>query len=173
MTRTPAPLEMDIALPALPDLTVEAAADAQGVEQLIAQAFGPGRYVKTAERLRETNEVLPELCLVARHNGQVIGCVRQWPIHIGGRPAVFLGPFAVAPEWRSRGLGAHLIENAIVAARSGGHSLILLVGDAPYFKPLGFQPAPDARLPGPVDQGRVQFIALDSGVKAPAGDVTL
>ena len=164
---------MEKALPPLPGLTAETPADAAGVEALIALAFGPGRFVKTAERLRETNRLSPELSFVARDGRRIVGCVRLWPIRIGGTPAVFLGPFAVDPAWRSRGLGAALIERAVPAARDGGHRMILLVGDAPYFAPLGFRPAPGAAMPGPVDQRRVLALPLGDDAALPAGPATL
>ena len=34
---------------------------------------------------------------------------------------------------------------------------ILLVGEPPYFSRFGFQAAPEAKLPGPVDQRRVMW----------------
>jgi predicted N-acetyltransferase YhbS len=158
----------------LPPITAETAADFAGVEALIASAFGPGRLAKTAERLRETNTPLLALSAVAKQDGQIIGCSRLWPIHIGGKPAVLLGPFAVDPVSRSAGLGAAMIEWCCEQARMAGHDLILLVGDAPYFQKLGFVPAPDAHLPGPVNQRRVLVRALTTGAAdAVAGDVTL
>lgn len=164
---------MEKALPPLPGLTAETPADAAGVEALIALAFGPGRFVKAAERLRETNTLMPELSFVAREGRRIVGCVRLWPVRIGGYPAVFLGPFAVDPSWRSRGLGAALIERAVQAAREQGHQMVLLVGDAPYFTPLGFRVAPVARMPGPVDQRRVLALPLGDDPALPEGPVTL
>src|SRR6185312_15008789 len=43
----------------------EAPADAREAEALVDRAFGPGRYAKSAERLREGNHVLRELSVVA------------------------------------------------------------------------------------------------------------
>jgi predicted N-acetyltransferase YhbS len=144
----------------LPPLVLEQAHDAVVVDALIDRAFGPGRYAKAAERLREHNRPLLDISYVAFCGGALIGCVRMWPIRIGAAPAVLLGPFAVEPEWRSRGLGAALIERACVGAKAAGHDLILLVGDAPYFGPLGFQVVPTGRIvmPGPVDPGRVMYM---------------
>jgi len=159
-------------LPALdlPLLTAEQPGDAAEVGALIDAAFGPGRYAKAAERLRETNTPLLDISFIARApNSQglevLVGCVRMWPIHIGDRPAVFLGPFAVDPVWRSRGLGAALIVKACDAARGAGHGLVLLVGPQPYFGPLGFSMVPPGRItmPGPVDPRRVLALALAPG----------
>src|SRR6185312_11146647 len=144
---------------ALPPLVAEHPKDAAPVEALIARAFGPGRYAKAAERLRETNRPLLDISVVAWAEGVLVGCVRMWPILIGETPAVLLGPFAVDPAWRSQGLGAALIERAVAATAAAGHGLILLVGDEPYFGPLGFEIVPPGRItmPGPVDPRRVMM----------------
>ncbi len=149
----------------LPPLAPERPADAAAVDGLIARAFGPGRYAKAAERLREGNRPLPELSFVAKVGGEVVGCVRQWPVVIGDTPAVFLGPIAVDETWRHHGLGADLVKRASDAARAAGHELILLVGDTPLFRRMGFdaEPARHVVMPGPVDQRRVQVKALRPG----------
>ena len=70
-----------------PKLTSETAADAAEVEALVDRAFGPGRFVKAAERLREGREPLRGLSFVARDTGKLVGMVRQWAIRIGGAPS--------------------------------------------------------------------------------------
>jgi predicted N-acetyltransferase YhbS len=154
--------------PDFPTLAPERPQDARLVDGLIARAFGPGRYAKAAERLREHNAPLPDVSFAAWSEGRLAGCVRLWPVHVGPTPAVFLGPFAVEPEFRSLGLGAALIRKACAAAAEAGHRLVLLVGDAAYFEPLGFRKVPPGRivLPGPVDPGRVLTLALAPGADA-------
>lgn len=149
----------------LPPITPETAEDLAAVEALIEAAFGPGRLVKTAERLRENRGPAPGLSVVAREDGVVVGCARMWDIHIGRTPALLLGPFAVAAHWRSRGLGAALVEAACERARNHGCGLILLIGDEAYFSRAGFHPVePGAvTLPGPVDARRVLLRALKDG----------
>ena len=102
---------------------------------------------------------------MAVDDGLVVGCARMWPIHVDETPALLLGPFAVAPDWRSKGLGAALIAACCEAAQTAGHSLVLLVGDAPYFDKLGFAPVDRhaVSLPGPVDLRRVLVRALKPG----------
>ena len=148
-----------------PRLAPERPEDVAEADALIARAFGPGRFVKAAERLREHNRPLDGLCIVAHADGQVVGCVRQWPVKIGDRPAVFLGPIAVDEAWRHHGLGGALVKRAADAARAAGHDLILLVGDTPLFRRMGFDAGPARRIvmPGPVDQRRVQVKALKPG----------
>jgi len=78
-------------------------------DDLIDRAFGPGRYAKAAERLREGNRLRADLSVCAWDGPALVGAARQWPVRIGATRAVFLGPFAVEAAWRSRGLGAALI----------------------------------------------------------------
>ena len=158
-----------------PSIVAERAGDKVLVDALIDRAFGPGRYAKTAERLREGGRPLPGLSFVCWRGRALVGCVRQWPILIGGAPTVFLGPFAVEADQRGQGLGAGLIRKACEAARDAGHAAIFLVGDAAYFQPLGFDPVPQGRLvmPGPVDPRRLLWRALTpGGTAALSGDVT-
>ncbi len=131
---------------------------------LIDAAFGPGRFVKTAERLREHNRPLVALSVVADASGGPAGCVLLWPIRIGERPALLLGPFAVARPWRGQGLGAALIERACrTAAAQSDRRIILLVGDKSYFERFRFEGTPPGRvrMPGPVDPRRVLWRGLD------------
>lgn len=149
-------------------ITSELPGDATAVEALVARAFGPGRYAKTAERLRERARFAGGL--VARSGAGLVGSVRLWRIEVGGRPAHFLGPIAVDAAHRGGGLGADLVGAAVALARKSGVSGVLLVGDAPYFSKFGFMVAPAAALPGPVDPRRVLWLSLDG---SPAeGDVT-
>jgi predicted N-acetyltransferase YhbS len=143
--------------------------DGAAVDRLIERAFGPGRLVKTAERLRESNRPLLDLSRVAVAGGEVVGCCRMWPVHIGQTPAVLLGPFAVDDAWRSQGLGARLIEASCQAAAEAGHGVVLLVGDEPYFARMGLSMIPRGQvvLPGPVNTRRL----LWRGMKADGLDV--
>ncbi len=144
----------------------ETAADEAEVMALVDRAFGPGRYAKSAERLREGNRFLPELSMTARESGRLVGTVRLWPVRIGDRPALLLGPIAVDPAARKRGLGAALTERACAAAALAGHGIVVLVGDLGFFERLGFEAlAPGRlRLPGPADPGRILVKALQPGV---------
>lgn len=139
------------------DILPEPPPRAGEVDALIDRAFGPGRYAKTAERLREGNAARADLSFVALAGGRVVGAVRMWPVAVGEARGVFLGPIAVEGASRKHGVGAELIAAACAAARAAGEGFILLVGDLPLFAPHGFEVVPAGRvtLPGPVNPGRV------------------
>jgi predicted N-acetyltransferase YhbS len=149
--------------PALPSLRCERPQDAAAVERLVLRAFGPGRFAKAAERLREGRAPRLDLSIVAWDGRELVGSVRQWAVKVGEAPAIFLGPIAVETDHRSHGLGAALIERACAAAAGAGHAVIVLVGDMPFFGPLAFAPAGGVIMPGPVDESRVLARALTPG----------
>jgi predicted N-acetyltransferase YhbS len=124
------------------------------------------RFTKTSERLREGRLPADGLSLVAIERGRVIGTVRLWNVTAGpGRPVVLLGPLAVHPSERNRGIGTALTRRAIARARLAGHGAILLVGDAPYYGRFGFSAAATAALwmPGQYDRDRLLALELKPG----------
>jgi predicted N-acetyltransferase YhbS len=158
-------------LPAL-TLQFEQPQDGPAVDALIDRAFGPGRYTKVSERVREIAQFAPELSVVAWCEGRLMGCARMWRVRVGGQPVTFLGPFAVEQGERNAGFGARMIERACEAARAAGETHVLLVGDEPYFTRVGFSGAlaEGVVMPAPVDQRRV--LARDLTGEALAGLVT-
>ncbi len=156
-----------MSITALESLSIapEGPGDADEALALVDRVFGPGRFAKTAERLREGNRFEPDLSFVAREGGVLVGSVRLWPVKVGDRAALLLGPIAVDPAARNRGLGATLVERACAAAAGAGHAVVVLVGDPPYFQRMGFQAFSPGRirLPGPVDPRRILARALKSG----------
>jgi predicted N-acetyltransferase YhbS len=147
-------------------IEMERPGDASAVDALVDQAFGPGRFVKTAERLREGSQPIAELSFVARLDGEVVGTVRLWPVEVAGVKLAFLGPIAIDRTRRSEGLGALLVERACAAAEELGWAGVLLVGDEPYFGRFGFKRIKVA-LPGPVDARRVLLRELQPGAVLP------
>ncbi len=143
----------------------ETAADAAKVEALNEAVFGPGRFAKSAYRLREGVSPLPDLSFVAVEDGVLRGSVRFWPMKVGSEETLLLGPLAVDPSQRGRGLGIALMQAGIEAARKGPWGAILLVGDEPYYAKVGFSRLPPGRIkfPGPVDINRILGLSLKSG----------
>jgi predicted N-acetyltransferase YhbS len=152
-------------------ITTERAADEPAIAQLEERAFGPGRFARTAFRLRENNPPDPTLSFVARVSTLVVGSIRITPIRIGRTSALLLGPLTVDPAFRSKGIGKSLIEASLVAAASAGHMLVLLVGDEAYYSRVGFRRAPAAIImPGPVDRMRLLVRELkDNALDGVAG----
>ncbi|MGU3540133.1 GNAT family N-acetyltransferase [Methylobacterium sp. A54F] len=142
--------------------------DAPAIDRLHARAFGPGRFARTAFRLREGVAHLPDLSFAALVGSFLAGSVRVGPAEAGGRPLLALGPLTVDPSFEGRGIGASLMGASLDAARAAGHGVVILVGDAPYYARFGFAPVPPGRLalPGPVDPARFLWLELTPGAAA-------
>ena len=149
----------------------ETPADAAAIERLHERTFGPGRYARTAFRIREQIAHRPELSFTARIGTLLVGSVRLTAIRIGETPALFLGPVTIEPPFRGRGIAQVLIRRALDDAGRLGHRLVVLVGDEPYYGRLGFQPIPkgQATMPGPVDPRRLLVCELVDGAFAGVG----
>jgi predicted N-acetyltransferase YhbS len=139
--------------------------DAAAREALLDEAFGPTRFAKTSQRLRNGRSPVEGLALVARDQGDIVGTLRCWNVRAGDRPALLLGPVAVAKSHRSRGIGSALMREALRRAAMGGHEAALLVGDAPYYARFGFAAAftRELELPGPVDRARFLGLEIAAG----------
>ena len=151
----------DLSITILP----ETPEDTTAIDRLNARTFGPGRFAKSAYRIREEVDHIPELSFTARVGTLLVGSVRLSPVVIGTTPALLLGPLTVEPPFRVRGIGQKLIERALAEAKGRGHRLVVLVGDEPYYGKAGFKRIPKGlvALPGPVDPARMLIAELAPG----------
>ena len=154
-----------------PDMTfnltpsAQTPADAAAVETLLDLTFGLGRRSKTSYHLREGNQAVEGLSLVIRDREVgLAGAISYWPLVVGKafKAAILLGPLAVHPARQNLGIGRALMNFTLEKAKAGGHKLVLLVGDAPYYERVGFQKLPEGllQLPGPFDPARFLFLEL-------------
>lgn len=150
----------------MPQLVHERPEDAALIEPLLEKCFGPERIKKTAYKIREKLEPIPELSFVVRENEKLLATIRYWPVNIGEySEALLLGPIAVDPERQGEGLGVSLIRKSLQVAQDLGYQVVLLVGDPEYYEQFGFASATkcDLSLPGPVEDRRFLVKELKSG----------
>lgn len=148
------------------NLRPERAVDEPALRELAAAAFGPGRFARTAYRVREGAAAAEELALTAWCGDDLAGSIRFTAIRIGeAGGALFLGPLMIGAKWAGKGCGGALVEQGLALARKRGSPLVLLVGDIPYYQRFGFQRVPPGRiaLPGPVDPERLLAVELKPG----------
>lgn len=151
------------------DILPETPAHETDIEALHDLSFGPGRFAKTAYRMREGVPPVASLSFVAfaEIDGvpHMVGSIRFSPLVIGGEKGLLLGPLAMDPAVRGQGGGLDLMRTALDAARAEGHRFVILVGDAPYYAKVGFKQVPAGKitLPGPVDKSRLLYCELAPG----------
>jgi predicted N-acetyltransferase YhbS len=140
--------------------------DLPTITELHARVFGPGRFTRTAFRVREGAPPISRYCRAALLGQRIIAAVRFTDIAVGTTEgALLLGPLAVDPEFAGKGFGRALVGEALEAAKSDGVRLVVLVGDEPYYGRFGFHPVPPGQitLPGPVDPMRLLAAELAPG----------
>ena len=154
-------------------LTPETSDDWWEVEALYDLAFAPGREALSSYRLREGVARVSELSLVARDpEGILAGAIRFWPVRVGGKAVLLLGPVAVHPTYQGESLGGYLILDSLDRARELGWERVMLVGDAPYYSRFGFKRLAGVKMPPPTNPARVLGVALVDGACAGVkGDV--
>lgn len=148
-------------------LTEHASHDA-AIEIINAEAFGPGRHTRAAARIREQGPHDRALSFICADDGETIASVRMTPVLAGDVKGHMLGPLAVRPSYKSMGIGRELVRIAIEAAKLKGSEAVILIGDPPYYMPLGFEKVSYKALefPGPVDPNRVLVVPLGNEVHA-------
>ncbi len=147
-------------------IRLETPSDAAAADAIVAEAFGPGRFAKTAYRLREGVAPIAALSFVAEEGGRILGTVRYWPVTIGGEAALMLGPIAIVADRQGQGIALALMQTSLAEAKRLGHRAVVLVGDEPYYARAGFariKPPGRITMPGPVDLGRLLGLSLVEG----------
>lgn len=162
----------------LPVIDLQRPSELPAVEALLDLAFGAERRARPSYRLREGRDPIAALSLVARDRGAIAATLRFWPIAVGGRDAaLLLGPLAVRPDWRGRGLASALIADGLARAKDAGHEVVVAIGYPALFARFGFRSASAAGLIMPVPVEDARFLAAElrpgalakvSGVLGPA-----
>jgi predicted N-acetyltransferase YhbS len=152
--------------------------DLPAIENLLDNAFGLSRRTKTSYRLREGSAPVPGLsCIMRDSEIGVAAVISYWPLIIGSKatPALMLGPLAVDSRRKGVGLGLALMQFTIGLAEQQGHTLVLLVGDEPYYARVGFKRVTNNEilLPGPIDRSRFLYLEFEAGAQASASGLVL
>jgi len=126
----------------------EIAADFPAIDRVVREAFGSQVQVNLVHGIRDSENYVPELALVAERNGKIIG--HTMLSYIGLEDAgerrhrvLSLSPLAVVPQAQKQGVGSALIVAAIRRADARGEPLIVLEGSPEYYPRFGFKFAPN------------------------------
>lgn len=136
---------------------------ASDVEHLLDHAFGTDRHQRTAYRLREGMEALPDLSFAAIEDDVLVGSIQCWPVQLtesNGQtsPLILVGPVAVEPGRQRGGVGRRLMDAALAEADAAGREPMMLIGDASYYERFFDFSARHTRgwvVPGPVERDRL------------------
>ncbi len=148
----------------------EGPGEAEAIAAVVTAAFGGAGEAALIDALRRAGALA--LSLVAVERQEVVGHVALSALSVQGAfmPGVLaLAPLAVAPGRQRQGIGRHLVEAAIAAARADGGKVILVLGDPAYYGRFGFRPAAAIGLTPPWKAPAEAFQALTLASPWPRG----
>jgi putative acetyltransferase len=126
-------------------LRPETPADYAAVRDVVGRAFDREEVVDLVDRIRSSENYVPELSFVAEKDGKIVGhTMLSYVDLVGTRSAhrvLTLSPVSVAPEEQGRGIGGSLVRTAVTKADERGESLVVLEGSPLYYPRFGFRPA--------------------------------
>ena len=150
----------------------------QAVEALLDAAFGSDRFGRTAYRIRQGMDAVPELSFAMAQDGALVATIQCWPVaHRAAdgavTPLVMVGPVAVRPDVQRGGHGRMLMAHMLAAAETGADGALMMIGDPEYYgRFFGFDADATGawELPGPYEKRRLLARAVNGhGLPTAAG----
>jgi putative acetyltransferase len=135
----------------------ERAGDRAAVRLLYLDCFPTPAEADLVDRLRDHGDAV--LSLVVEVDGQVAGHV-MFSRMVAPSQALGLGPVAVLPAFRRRGLAADLITAGLNEAAIQGWTLVFVLGAPDYYGRFGFSTARAADFLSPYAGGHFMACAL-------------
>ena len=120
--------------------------DHTAIADVVRAAFvrHPDEVAAFVERIRASEQFVPELALVAEDSSGVIAHVMlSWVGVEGGARTRLLNltPMSVRPDRQRVGVGTRLIWDALRRAEEAGEPAVMVEGIAAYYPRFGFEPA--------------------------------
>ena len=143
----------------------ETPADYKHIDCLITTAFENAAHADGNEHdlvraLREGENYIPELSLVAEEDGVLLGHILFTRAKVEETTVLALAPLAVKPEYQGQGIGRELIQRGHDIAYELGYVYSLDLGSENYYPKLGYKPAHLFGIMPPFDVPAVNFMAI-------------
>jgi predicted N-acetyltransferase YhbS len=135
-------------------------------------AFQQENEGKLIEKIRKSENFVPELSIVAEVDNRIVGHILFSKIIIIGNSdyeSLALAPMAVIPEFQRRGIGSELIKIGMEKAKELGFDSIIVIGHKEYYPKFGFQRASRWDIKCPFEVPDDVFMAIELTEKALEG----
>ncbi|RYG67144.1 N-acetyltransferase [bacterium] len=137
----------------------ETLADIAAIYYVNEAAFGRPEEARLVDALRQNHRVT--LSLVAEEEGEIVGHILFFPLHIGKHSSLGLGPMAVVPSHQKQGIGSQLVRAGIEALRKSRHTGIVVLVHPEFYPRFGFEKASKYGITCPFEVPDEAFMALE------------
>ena len=119
-------------------------------EEVVKEAFANEEYSDQREHrlvasLRNSDEFIPDLSLVALHKDKIIGHILLSKIFIvkdeKSIESLALAPVSVLPNYQNKGVGQSLIQKSLEVAEKLNFDSVIVMGHSEYYPKFGFEKA--------------------------------
>lgn len=110
--------------------------------------------------LRNSNNFIPELSLIAIKDNKIIGYILFTKIEIDGYEELALAPLGILPEYQRQGIGTKLIEEGHKRAKELGYHYSIVLGSEKYYPKFGYIPASEYGIIAPFEVPNENFMAI-------------
>jgi putative acetyltransferase len=108
-------------------------------------AFGRQDEADLVDRIRESQQFIADLSLVAELDHKIVGHILFSIIKIesaeGVTECIGLAPMAVLPEYQNKGIGSVLVQIGLKKCIEMGYGLVIVLGHPKFYPKFGFFPA--------------------------------
>lgn len=138
--------------------------DYETIYSLVKQAFdsaeqADGNEQDLVNELRKGEAFIPELSLVAKKDGKLVGHIMFTKAMVGTQVILALAPLSVLPEYQRQGIGTALIKEGHHIAKELGYEYCVVLGSETYYPRVGYLPADILGIKAPFEVPRENFMA--------------
>lgn len=139
--------------------------DYEDVYNVVKTAFETAEHSDGNEHdlvvaLRKSENLIPELSLVALKNNKIVGYILFTKVKIGQYKELALAPLGVLPDEQRKGVGSRLIEEGHRIAKKLGYHYSIVLGSEQYYTKFGYVPAIKYGIKAPFDVPDENFMAI-------------
>lgn len=139
--------------------------DILSIREVVTAAFGRTSEAKLIETIRNSQNFIPQLSIVATEQGNLLGHILFSPIVIESQtqtfPALALAPLAVMPARQHQGIGSELVQFGLAKCGELNHNLVVVLGYPGYYPRFGFQTANQFGIRAPFPVSEKAFMVLE------------
>lgn len=148
--------------------------DRRKINNILDEAFGPGRLAKSVYRYREYRTMLEDFSYIYEEKKNIYASISYFEISLNKTSeGLLLGPLVVKPEYKGKGFGKSLVDYTIKEIKNSQlYDFIILIGELEYYQKFGFERVKQkVKFIGPVNPEKILILILNTKIKLSDDDI--